>query len=151
MAKKITENKRQELQKGQVVTGLATEEVMLEFVKTRTKDLEELTHSIDENTNHSKHDWFTNNANNGHDAEKREHKSFIADLLHKNRLLPGREKPFSTSVNRAQAKSKSIPIFHLKNLKLGRKLGNGSQSVVYEVKSFLSVFSDFLCNQRNEE
>jgi len=157
MAKTITEDKklwnefRQELQKRQVVTGLATKEVLLEFVETRMKDTEGLTHSIDKDANHFKHDLLTNNASKDHDAKKTEHKSFIAKLLHQNRLVSRRENPFSTSVNRAQEKSKSFPIFDSKNLKLGSKLGNGSQSVVYEVKSFSSASSDFLCNQRNEE
>jgi len=70
------------------------------------KDLEELTHSIDEDANHSKYNLFTNNASNDHDAKKTEHKSFIADLLHKNRLFSRRENPFLTPVKRSKAKSK---------------------------------------------
>jgi len=58
--------------------------------------------------------------------------------------------PFQTSLNKNQKTIKNaLPYFDLKNLKLGNKLGNGSQSVVYEIKSFSTkCFNSLLCQQR---
>jgi len=85
------------------------------------------------------------------EKKRKEHKTLIANLLHQNNLIPEKMHPFQMPLNKHQTQSKSLPLFDSDNLKLGNKLGNGSQSVVYEVKSFSSTPSKSQFNKQNEE
>jgi len=105
---------------------------------------------MDENVNDSKTSLCKNFIK---DRAKKtaENKTFIANLLHKNDFFPGKMDPFQTALNNFQTQSKSLTIYDSKDIKLGNKLGNGSQSVVFEVKSLSSTHSNFLFNKQNQE
>ena len=156
MANIITHNKelwdelRHKLQKRQVFTSLGTKEVLYEFLQKRTEGIEKLTNSMDAHVNDSKINLCEKSIKN-QEKKRKEHKTLIANLLHQNNLIPEKMHPFQMPLNKHQTQSKSVAIFDSKDIKLGNKLGNGSQSVVYEVKSFSLTPSTSLFIKRNEE
>jgi len=80
---------------------------------------------------------------NDQNAKKTANKSFAANILHSNDLLLG-------NINPVQTPSKiALPLFDLKNIALGNKLGNGSQSVVYEVELNSTKPFDSHCEKEN--
>ena len=141
MVGKICENKelwdelQHELRKHKVFTSLATKEVLNNFLRTRiniqvndyaTKPL--LTHVIKVS-----------------DTKQKDRKSFVANNLHANKFSSGKIDPL-------QMQSQYVlPHFDLKNMILGKKLGKGSQSVVYEIESISTKYVDPHCEKQNTQ
>jgi len=137
------------LAKNHIVTNYGAKEYLIKFLN-ENKIFKDHINLTDKHVNDSEINLCKNFIKDK-DKKTAEHKSFIASLLRKNKIFPGKMDPFETPLNNIQTKSKSLPLFDSKEIKLGNKLGNGSQSVVYEVKSFSSTHSNSLFNKQNQE
>jgi len=128
MFEKIAQNKelwdelRCELRERKIVTNLAAKEVLMNILRFKIKNVQDSTSAQDERRNDHTIKPFENVIKD-FEMEKKEKKSSVTNLLSQ------KKKGLSSQY--------ALPRFDINSVTLGKKLGQGSQSVMYEIKFFL--------------